>query len=211
MYIAQDENGATLLSITVGHALEPLARVLGTFKCLSAVVANQRGGGVRLSDDARLPKDATDEIALAGVLESGILISLHYSARLPSGPAMVWDIQSTEGSLRVETQSGYLPFGDLAIMCRSGRAPVQTLMVPPAYFAPDLPLGGGAVEIARLYAQFAADLRTGPPKPPDFAIALAHHRVLGAITQAARPVAASMWRPRTLSFPRLITQAGLQQ
>jgi predicted dehydrogenase len=184
-FMARAEHGATFLSIALGHALEPLARVLGGFESLSAVVANQRGDGVRLSDGALLPKDAPDEIVVAGVLEGGIVASLHYSAGQPAGPAMVWEIQGTEGSLRVETVSGYIHFGDLAITCRRGRESVQRLAVPPAYFAPDLQLGGGAAGVARLYAQFASDLRDGTAEAPDFAVALARHRVLEAITQAA--------------------------
>lgn len=184
-YMARAENGATFLSIALGHALEPLACVLGTFDSLSATVANQRGDGVRLPDQSPLPKDTPDEIAVAGVLEGGIVASLHYSAGLSAGPAMVWEIQGTEGSLRIETPSGYLHFGDLAITCRRAPGPVQRLTVPPAYCESDLAIGGGALGVARLYAQLADDLRDGAAGAPDFAVALARHRVLDAITRAA--------------------------
>ncbi|MGN7773668.1 Gfo/Idh/MocA family protein [Phyllobacterium sp. 22552] len=184
-YMARAENGATLLSIMLGHALQPLAHVLGAFESLSAVVANQRGDGVRLSDGTSLPKDAPDEIVVAGVLEGGIVTSLHYSAGQSAGSAMVWEIQGTEGSLRVETASGYIHFGDVTITLRCGSEPVQRLQVPPAYAAPDLQLDAPAAGIARLYAQFAADLRDGTADAPDFAVALDRHRVLEAITKAA--------------------------
>ncbi|WP_261337792.1 Gfo/Idh/MocA family protein [Rhizobium leguminosarum] len=184
-YMARAENGATLLSIMLGHALQPLAHVLGAFESLSAVVANQRGDGVRLSDGTSLPKDAPDEIVVAGVLEGGIVTSLHYSAGQSAGSAMVWEIQGTEASLRVETASGYIHFGDVTITLRRGSEPVQRLQVPPAYAAPDLQLDAPAAGVARLYAQFAADLRDGTADAPDFAVALDRHRVLEAITQAA--------------------------
>ncbi|MGK6317210.1 Gfo/Idh/MocA family protein [Neorhizobium sp. DT-125] len=184
-YMARAENGATLLSIMLGHALQPLAHVLGAFESLSAVVANQRGDGVRLSDGTSLPKDAPDEIVVAGVLEGGIVTSLHYSAGQSAGSAMVWEIQGTEGSLRVETASGYIHFGDVTITLRRGSEPVQRLQVPPAYAAPDLQLDAPAAGVARLYAQFAADLRDGTADVPGFAVALDRHRVLEAITQAA--------------------------
>ncbi len=114
-YMAHAKNGATLLSIMLGHGLEPLARVLGTFESLSAVVANQRGAGVRLSDGTTLPKDAPDEIVVAGVLEGGIVTSLHYSAGQSAGSALVWEIQGT----------------DLTITLSRGSEPVQVLQVPP--------------------------------------------------------------------------------
>ncbi|MEV4045732.1 putative dehydrogenase [Streptomyces sp. SAI-195] len=184
-YMAHAKNGATLLSIMLGHGLEPLARVLGTFESLSAVVANQRGDGVRLSDGTTLPKDAPDEIVVAGVLEGGVVTSLHYSAGQSAGSALVWEIQGTEGSVRVESASGYIHFTDLTITLSRGSEPVQVLQVPPAYAAPDLQLAAPAAGVARLYAQFAADLRDGTADTPDFAVALDRHRVLEAITQAA--------------------------
>ncbi|MGW4840375.1 Gfo/Idh/MocA family protein [Streptomyces globisporus] len=184
-YMAHAKNGATLLSIMLGHGLEPLARVLGTFESLSAVVANQRGDGVRLSDGASLPKDAPDEIVVAGVLEGGIVTSLHYSAGQSTGSAMVWEIQGAEGSVRVESASGYLHFTDFTITLRRGSEPVQVIQAPPAHAAPDLQLDAPAAGVARLYAQFAADLRDGTADAPDFAVALDRHRVLEAITRNA--------------------------
>lgn len=181
-YMARAENGATLQSIMLGHALQPLAHVLGAFESLSAIVANQRGDGVRLSDGSSLPKDAPDEIIVAGVLEGGIVTSLHYSAGQSAG--LVWEIQGTEGSLRVETASGYIHFGDMTITLRRGSEPVQQLQVPTAYADPDLQLEAPAAGVARLYAQLAADLRDGTADAPDFAVALDRHRVLEAITQA---------------------------
>ncbi|WP_460699253.1 Gfo/Idh/MocA family protein [Nocardia thraciensis] len=184
-YMARAKHGATLLSIMLGHGLEPLARVLGTFESLSAVVANQRGDGVRLSDGASLPRDAPDEIVVAGVLEGAIVTSLHYSGGQSAGSATVWEIQGTEGSLRVESASGYIHFTDFTITLRRGSEPVQVLQVPPAYAAPDLQLDAPAAGVARLYAQFAADLRDGTANAPDFAVALDRHRVLEAIRRAA--------------------------
>jgi predicted dehydrogenase len=181
-YMARAANGATLQSIMLGHALQPLAHVLGEFESLSAVVTNRRGDGVRLSDGSSLPKDSPDEIIVAGVLEGGIVTSLHYSAGQSAG--LVWEIQGTEGSLRVETASGYIHFGDMTITLRRGSEPVQQLQVPTVYAAPDLQLEAPAAGVARLYAQLAADLRDGTADAPDFAVALDRHRVLEAITQA---------------------------
>lgn len=182
-YMARADNGATLQSIMLGHALQPLAHVLGAFESLSAIVANQRGDGVRPADGTSVPKDAPDEIVVAGVLKGGIVTSLHYSAGQSAGA--VWEIQGTEGSLRVETAAGYIHFGGMTITLLSGSDPVQQLQVPPAYAAPDLQLDTPAAGVARLYAQLAADLRDGTADAPDFAVALDRHRVLEAITRAA--------------------------
>ncbi|MDQ0644349.1 Gfo/Idh/MocA family protein [Microbacterium murale] len=184
-YMARAENGATLLSIILGHSLEPLAHVLGTFQSVSAVVANQRGDGIRLTDGAPLPKDSPDEIVVAGVLEGGIIASLHYSAGQPAGATTVWEIQGTEGSLHIESASGYIHFTDFTIALRRGSEPVEALQVPSAYAVPDLHLDAPAAGVARVYAQLAADLRNGTDGAPDFTVALERHRVLDAITRAA--------------------------
>lgn len=184
-FMARAEHGATLLSIAVGQALEPLAHVLGEFESLSAVVANQRGDGIRLVDGGPLPKDAPDEIVIAGRLRNGIVASVHFSAGQSSGEATVWEIQGTEGNLRIEASSGYIHLGDLAITCRCGHQPAQRLAVPAAYAAGNVGLGVGAAGVARLYAQFAADLHDGTSIAPDFDTALSRHRVLEAVLEAA--------------------------
>jgi predicted dehydrogenase len=186
-FMAKIEHGATLLSIAVGHALEPLAQVLGEIESVSAIVANQRGDYVRSTDGLPLRKDAPDEIAAVGVLGDGIVASLHYSAGLPPGKLLTWEIQGKEGSLLVEAASaGYLHLGDLSITLREGTGPARSLPVPHAYTVGDHGLSGGAAGVARLYAQFASDLRRGTQTVPDFRTALARHRVLDAISRSAQ-------------------------
>lgn len=185
-FMADAANGSTMLSIAVGHALEPLAQVLGEFEALSAVMANRRGDGIRLRDGQTLHKDAPDEIAVVGTLETGIIASLHYSAGIPAGPPMVWEIQGSDGSLLIESASGgYLHTGDLAITLRRGGEQPQRLAIPAAYLSNVYGLGGVAAGVGRLYAQFATHLAAGTSDVPDFRTALSHHRTLDAILQAA--------------------------
>ncbi|WP_424894118.1 hypothetical protein [Streptomyces sp. SAI-195] len=139
-YMTHAKNGATLLSIMLGHGLESL----------SAVVANQRGAGVRLSDGTTLPKDAPDEIVVAGVLEGGIVTSLHYSAGQSAGSALVWEIQGT----------------DLTITLSRGSEPVQVLQVPPPRLCGSRPAtrrtrSGGRPPLRRV--------RRRPPRRPSAA------------------------------------------
>lgn len=180
-FMADSANGATMLSIVVGHALEPLAQVLGEFDSLSAVVSNRRGDGVRSRDGSRIDNDAPDEIAAAGLLQDGIVASLHYSAGHAVGKPMAWEIQGSAGSLLVESSAaGYLHMGDLGITLRQGSAAPQRIAMPPAYASTYQALGGAAAGVAGLYAQLAADLRTGTSTVPDFETALRRHRVLDA-------------------------------
>lgn len=180
-YMALRANGATMQTIALGHALEPLALVLGEFDSLSAVVANRRGAGIRLRDASRIPTDAPDEIAAVGLLEGGVVASIHYSAGQASAKPMSWHIQGSDGSLLVESATaGYLHLGDLDITLRQGSAPPRRITVPPAYANDQPGLGAAAAGVARLYAQLAADLRAGTSTVPDFETALRRHRVLEA-------------------------------
>jgi len=193
-FMADSSNGATMLSIAVGHALEPLAQVLGEFTSLSAIVLNQRGDGVRLHDGSGMKNDAPDEIAAVGLLRNEVVASLHYSAGKVVGKAMSWEIQGSTGSLLVESSAaGYLHMGDPDITLTQGTAPPRRISVPPAYMHNYPGLAGPAAGVARLYSRLAADLRTGTSTVPDFDTALRRHRTLDAFgTSFATGVRARM-------------------
>lgn len=185
-FMAESANGATMLSIAVGHALEPLAQVLGEFESLSAVVSNQRGEGVRLQDGSRMKNDAPDEIAAVGLLQNNVVASLHYSAGNALGRAMSWEIQGSAGSLLIESSAaGYIHTGDFSITLSRGLAPPQQITVPPAYLTDHSRLSGPAAGVARLYSQLAEDLRTGTLNIPDFGTALRRHRTLEAFNTSS--------------------------
>jgi predicted dehydrogenase len=182
-FMADSNNGATMLSIGVGHALQSLSQVLGDFESLSAVVANQRGVGRRTQDAQMVPKDAPDEISVVGMLHGGVVASLHYSAGAGPGPSIAWDIQGSEGSLRVEAASGgHLHVSDLSIALRRGRDPARHISIP---LAETGPLGKGAASVARLYQRLAADLAEGTSTVPNFTTALSRHRTLDAIMSSS--------------------------
>lgn len=184
-FMAESANGANMLSIAVGHALEPLAQVLGEFDSVSAVVSNRRGNGVRLRDGSRMKNDTPDEIAAVGFLQNDIVASLHYSAGNPSAKPMSWEILGSAGSLLVESPTaGYLHIGELEITLTQGSAPARRIAVPPAYLNDHPGLGAAAAGVARLYVQLAVDLDTGSSDVPDFETALRRHRTLAAFTSS---------------------------
>ena len=192
-YMSDSANGATMLSISVGHALDTVAHVLGEFDSLSAVVSNQRGDGIRLQDGSRMTNDAPDEIAAVGVLQGGVVASMHYSAGNSVGKPMSWEIQGSAGSLLVESSTaGYIHLGDLIITIRHGSGQPQRIVVPPSYLTEHQGLNGPAAGVARLYSQLADDLDNGASNVPDFEAALRMHRTLDAFsTSFVRGVRAS--------------------
>ncbi|VXB15567.1 Gfo/Idh/MocA family protein [Massilia sp. 9I] len=184
-YMADSANGATMLSIAVGHALEPLAQVLGELESLSGVAVNRRGHGVRLRDGSSMQNDTPDEIAAVGLIEGGVVASLHYSAGSAVAKPMSWEIQGSAGSLLIESATaGYLHMGDLGIVLRRGSEPPRRIPVPAAYFADFPGLSGAAAGVARLYARLAVDIEEGTSTVPDIDTALRRHRTLDAITHS---------------------------
>jgi len=184
-FMAQKANGATFLTIVMGHFLESFAHVLGEFEALSAVLSNRLGQAIRTRDGQPIPTDVPDEMAITGTLAGGIVASIHYTAgRAPERP-FVWEIHGRDGSLLVEAAYGYAHIADLSIRGRREGGDLKPLPIPDCYQKPDGGLIGPPANVARVYAQFASDLTTGSSFTPDFGAAVVRHRVIDAIERAA--------------------------
>lgn len=177
-------NGATMLSIPAGHALEMLAYALGDFVHVSATLLARRGEALRVRDGARVPLTAYDEVAVTGELENGALASLHYHGGVSAGPDFVWEINGTEGNLLVTAEHGYANISPLEIHGGRGKDKSAPLSIPAHYRLAPADMADVAVNVASLYSQFARDIREETTVAPDFDRALRRHIVLNAIETA---------------------------
>lgn len=179
-------NGNTLLAIPVGHVLDMLTYALGEFRSVSSVLAVGRTEAVRTRDGAKVPVTAHDQVAIAGVLESGALASLHYHGGEAHGPTFEWQINGSIADLRILASQGY---GNISVLhVEEGRSgcPWKTIDLPPSYCAAPVSIPETASNIHAVYAQFATDLRTGSRLAPDFGDAKRRHALLDAIETANR-------------------------
>ncbi|MEV7866823.1 Gfo/Idh/MocA family oxidoreductase [Streptomyces sp. NPDC088124] len=184
-YVADRANGATLLTVPFGHTLDALTMVLSGFDSLTATTATRRPE-VRIAETgAPLAMTAEDQIAVTGRLASGAVASLHYRGGSSRGTNLLWEINGTEGDLVVTGGTGHLQFGQVELRgSRGDEEALRPLAVPESYqLAPGLE--GPAGIVANAYAQLRADLAEGTHHVPDFAHAVAHHRLLDRITRAA--------------------------
>jgi predicted dehydrogenase len=119
------------------------------------------------------------------ILTNGAPFSLHYQGGEPRGvDGFVWDIRGTEGDLRVTGPSGHTQIVPLSIMGAQGEnRTLKSIDVPDDGIKLDDNVPGN---IARVYKRFANDLRTGSRTAPNFDDAVALHRTLAAIEEAAR-------------------------
>ena len=112
-YASPIENGANLVTIPFGHAVDALCFVLGEFSSLQATLAvNQKESSVvdKTGREIRkIPKTSHDFVAVQGNLANGGVASIVYQGGTSTtGKDFYWEINGTEGSVVMEGPSGHI-------------------------------------------------------------------------------------------------------
>jgi predicted dehydrogenase len=185
-YLNDKGNGATMLSIAVGHAADGLSYCLGEVRELSATMTARRTSGEVEGTGERVPMTAEDQVAVTGLLDGGAAFSIHYRGGVSRGTNLLWEINGTDGDLQVTSFGGQPQIFDLELRGASGaESALELLPVPDEYhWAPAHDLGP-ATNVAQAYARFARDYREGTHLAPTFEDAVTRHRMLDAIETAA--------------------------
>ncbi|KAF2642024.1 NAD-binding Rossmann fold oxidoreductase family protein [Massarina eburnea CBS 473.64] len=108
------ENGANLLTIPFGHAVDALCYVLGEWESLTATLANQfpelavvdaEGSEIR-----KERKSSHDYISVTGILADGggVVDATYAGGASRTGRDFYWEINGTEGSLTLKGQKGHI-------------------------------------------------------------------------------------------------------
>src|SRR2546427_10931718 len=100
-YMLDKTNGANVLTIAVGHSLDILNYVLGEFADLSAVSSLRRPRITIEETGEPIVKTAADQIAVIGTLTSGATASVHVREAVAGGNGFLWEINGTDGTLRI--------------------------------------------------------------------------------------------------------------
>lgn len=185
-YLLDNAEGATMLTIPVGHTLAGLQEALGDITQLSSVLATRRTTALVAGTGETLPVTAPDQVLVSGVLESGAPVSIHYRGGLArDGDGLLWEINGTKGDIRLKGPMGHLQLVPLSIeAARGDDKAFQPLKIPAVHLA-GLPFEPVPNNVARNYARLAHDLRERTRTAPTFEDAVALHRVLAAIEQSA--------------------------
>ena len=181
----RNANGATLLTIPFAHTLAALRDVLGDLTEVSAVLDTRHKQVLATESGDLVPMDAPDQILMAGRLANGAPVSIHYQGGEPRGiDGFVWDIHGTQGDLRMTGPTGHTQIVPLAIHgARGDDRTLQPIAIPDDEVDLEDRVPGN---VARIYRRLAVDLRQGTRTAPSFDDAVALHRVLAAIEQAAQ-------------------------
>ncbi|WP_118132990.1 Gfo/Idh/MocA family protein [Oceanicella sp. SM1341] len=189
-YLFDAANGATMQSIPLAHTLAAMGDVLGPFASLDATFASNFDTVAVTDTGETLPKTAPDQVMVQGRLESGAAVSVHYRGGSSRGTNLLWEINGTEGDIRVTGGSGHAQMTQLTITGARGEETELTPRMPAPEVYAGQPGFPGARNVAGIYARIAGDIRTGSRTAPSFADAVKLHELLDRIETSAGAKAA---------------------
>jgi predicted dehydrogenase len=183
-YLNEKHNGATMLSIALGHAAEALCYCLGEVRELSATMAVRRHSFTIGDGGESKPMTTDDQVAVSGLLDGGAAFSIHYRGGQSRGTNLLWEINGTDGDLQLTAVGGQAQIFEMTIRGGKGaQSSLEVLPVPEQYrWAPPQ---GLSTNVAQAYVHFARDYREGTHLCPTFDDAVTRHRMLDAIEKAA--------------------------
>src|SRR5260370_5023639 len=192
-YMLDKTNGANLLTVAVAHSLDLLNYVLGEVAELSAVSAVRRPMITIEEAGEQIAKTAPDQVAVIGTLTSGATASIHIREAVAGGIGFQWEINGTDGTLRITADAALPEIFPLTILGVHGRNEPAELDIPAVLTQKWPPLtkleGTPAFNVGRAYAAFATDIDNGTHTVPDFADAVLRHELLAAVDRSAASVA----------------------
>lgn len=184
-YVLDAASGAGMLEIPMGHTLDGLCFCLGEIDELVARTAQRRTHSQIYGTDGIQAISTPDQILLAGRLQSGAALSVHYRGGMSTGTNFLWEINGTEGDLTITAAYGLGQMTPLSVSGGKVGEAQSPLATPDEFFwAPGKP-GGVAQNVAQAYALIVQDMRDGGHRAPDFDHAVMRHRMLAAVTKAA--------------------------
>src|SRR5437867_849340 len=183
-YLNEKKNGATMLSIALGHAADALCHCLGEVRELSATMTVRRKSFTIAGTGESKPMTADDQVLVSGLLEGGAALSIHYRGGVSRGTNLLWEINGTEGDLQLTAAGGHAQIFEMTVRGGKGaESSLEVLHVPEKYRWS--PPQGPSANVAQAYARFARDYREGTHLCPTFDDAVTRHRMLNAIETAA--------------------------
>jgi predicted dehydrogenase len=177
-------NGANVMTITGGHAIDALCAVVGEFEEVSARLAT-RIPEWSTPEGKAVAVDAPDSINVIGRLVGGAEVSVSVAA-VPSNPSgNRIEIYGREGALTVSAK-GSFNIGPSELHGGQGKGAMTPMPVPPKYHAapPNTP-GGPPRNVAHAYARAADALRRRGTFDVDFDLAVRRHTLIDAIERSA--------------------------
>lgn len=177
LYTLDIDNGANLVTIPAGHAIDALCYVLGEFKDLQATLANNRPKLQLVDADGKLEREVDktshDYLAVTGTLQNGGVASVVYQGGTSkTGKNFYWEINGTKGSVVLEGDVGHVQMYHprLQFVSNDEGAELQRVEIEPAK--------DFAYNVGKAYDAFVG---VGDGHVTTFEDALLRHRMIDAI------------------------------
>ncbi len=121
-YLNDKKNGATMLSIALGHAADALCHCVGEVRELSATMTVRRKTFTVAETGESKPMTADDQVAVSGLLMGGAAVSIHYRGGSSRGTNLLWEINGSEGDLQLTATGGQAQIWEMDLPGGKGRA-----------------------------------------------------------------------------------------
>lgn len=187
LWMRDESAHANTLSITFGHAIDGLVSMVGPVQSVAAIVRTQVGEWTASDTDTgeRFAVTAPDNVLVSGVLASGAGFSVHIASVAAVGTGHRLEVHGSKGTITLgapgSTHTG--PGGLRA--ATEGESELREMSAPQDDWVTAAGLNGPAVNIGKLWAAYAASILNGGEFHPDFADAVAHHRLIDAVQRAS--------------------------
>ena len=177
-YTEDARNGASMLAIAFGHAVDAFCWVLGELRDLTATLAIRRHEIPVDGTERVVTRSVHDQVAVTGVLDGGAVASIHYRGGRSAGTNFLWEINGTEGDIVVTASTGQLQMAVPRVAVAHGRSQ-QLKDVTPAV---NRAVPEEAANVAEAYRLLAAGGETGLAGLAD---AAARHDLLARVEECA--------------------------
>lgn len=185
-YLSDEANGATMLTIPIGHTLDAVCQVLGEFTPAHAMTAIRRKSIAVADTEKTIFPSAPDQIVAFGEFADGVVGSLHYRGGVLAGTNLLWEINGTSGGLQISATTGHLQMSPTRLHGAQGYAPMAELPISAEFrWVPDSLTDTPAYNVAQAYVQVAEALAGRPSQAPTFHDAVRRHEMLDAIAAVA--------------------------
>lgn len=186
-YLLDPANGATLLTIPFGHAVDAMCYCLGEFSSLSAMTAIRQPIVSQVENGKEWEKHTPDQVVVTGTLEGGALATVHYRGGTSRGANFAWEINGSKGDVRLEAAGGHAQMFELSLRGGFGKdKQLRALDIPGRFRWVPEDVGGLALNVAQVYRLLSDAIDGKAATGMGFDVAVKRHRMLAAVEAAAR-------------------------
>jgi predicted dehydrogenase len=182
------ENASGVVNIYAGHFLDMLFTMVGRPTSVFAFEVNQFPEVTIAETGEKMHTTTPDVLVAAGALDGGALVSIHIEGGKRNGSGVQMDITGDAGDLSVTNTSAFGGIGDDYILrgAHGDNLALAEKPIPTHYdTVPEAALPSAVIELASLYAAFAADSAQGSHTAPDFNDAVWMHRLIEAFERSS--------------------------